>query len=43
VIMDGLYTNATDRSLTPTNKALFENACARASKSLWIVHTNCGV
>ena len=43
VIMDGLYGSASDKSLSPTNKALFENACARASKSLWVVHTNCGV
>jgi hypothetical protein len=43
VVMDGLYASASDRTLSPANKALFENACARASKSLWVVHTNCGV
>ena len=39
VITDGLVGNGPEDWLGPANRALFENACARASKSLRIIHT----
>jgi hypothetical protein len=39
VITDGLNDFSFDlQSLTPTDRALFENACARASKTLTLIH-----
>lgn len=39
IMMDGLVGKTLDENLSPTNSALFENACARARKSLRVVHT----
>ena len=40
VITDGLADFGFDlQSLTPTDKALFENACARARKTLTVIHS----
>jgi hypothetical protein len=39
VITDGLTDFSFDlQSLTPPDRALFENACARASKTLTLIH-----
>jgi hypothetical protein len=39
VITDGLLGAGPEGWLGPANRALFENACARARKSLRIIHT----
>jgi hypothetical protein len=43
VITDGLADFSFDlQSLSPTDRALFENACARASKTLTVIHATGG-